>query len=115
MKDGASIGYFCLAYARHVARIADLWVTSTAVEDWANGFRCAAAVAARGRDIYEVTAWASTALGKQALASAGFRLRDAWTLSVLGDATVFGGRDLHIQMLDCDASFLAADEISYLT
>jgi hypothetical protein len=114
-KDGAPIGYFCLAYARHVARIADLWVTSSAPEDWANGFRCAAGVAAGASDIYEVTAWASTALGREALARAGFRLRDSSTLSVLGDATVLGGRGLHIQMLDCDASFLAADEISYLT
>ena len=28
---------------------------------------------------------------------------------------VLEGRDLHVQMLDCDASFLAADEVSYMT
>ena len=28
---------------------------------------------------------------------------------------LFDGRELHVQMLDCDASFLAADEISYLS
>ena len=114
-RRGAPVGYFCLAYARHVARIADLWVTSPSVEDWCAGFRCAAAVAARDRAMYEVTAWTSTALGRDALAHAGFRLRDCSTLSVFGDVGVLEGRDLHVQMLDCDASFLAADEISYLT
>jgi len=114
-RDGRLAGYFCIAYARHVARIADLWVTSTAVEDWCAGFRCAAAIAARARDMYEVTAWASTDLGRQALAGAGFRLRDCSALSVFGDASVLEGRGLHVQMLDCDASFLAADEVSYLT
>jgi hypothetical protein len=114
-KNGEPIGYFCIAYARHVARIADLWVTSPAAEDWCHAFRCAAAVAARAKDIYEVTAWTSTALGRQALVSAGFRLRDCSTLSVFGDASALQGRSLHIQMVDCDASFLAADEVSYMT
>jgi hypothetical protein len=114
-KHGEPIGYFCIAYARHVARIADLWVTSTAAEDWCQAFRCAAAVAARASDVYEVTAWTSTALGSEALVRAGFRLRDCSTLSVSGDATALQGRNLHIQMVDCDASFLAADEVSYLS
>lgn len=114
-RDGALVGYFCLAYARHVARIADLWVASSAVDDWSAGFRTASAIAAHAKDMYEVTAWASTDIGKEALTRAGFRLRDCWTLSVFGDSTPLGGRGLHIQMLDCDASFLAADEICYLT
>ena len=108
-------GYFCLAYARHVARIADLWVASSAPDDWTAAFRIAAAVAAQTRDMYEVTAWASTALARDALSRAGFRVRDRSTLSVLGDASLLEGRELHVQMLDCDASFLAADEVSYLT
>jgi hypothetical protein len=114
-RKGEQAGYFCIAYARHVARIADLWVTSTAVDDWCAGFRTAAAVAAREKDMYEVSAWASTALGKAALPRAGFRLRDCSMLSHFGDAGPLHGRELHIQMLDSDASFLAADEVSYLT
>jgi hypothetical protein len=46
---------------------------------------------------------------------AGFRLRDSATLSVFGDAAPLACRDLHIQMLDCDAGFVAADEVCYLT
>ena len=65
--------------------------------------------------MYEVTAWTSTALGKEALARVGFRRRDCSTLSVFGDTTGLDGRELHIQMLDCDASFLAADQVCYLT
>jgi hypothetical protein len=114
-RRGALVGFFCLAYARHVARIADLWVTSPAVDDWRDAFRTASAEAARSTDMYEVTAWTSTAPGREALARAGFRLRDCSTLSVYGGLQALGRRRLHIQMLDCDASFLGADDVSYLT
>jgi Acetyltransferase (GNAT) domain len=114
-RRGELVGFFCLAYARHVARIADLWVASAAVDDWCAAFRTASAVAAQSNDIYEVTAWASLALGKTALARAGFRLRDCSTLSACGGPHALGGRELHVQMLDCDSSFLGADAICYLT
>ena len=74
-KRGALVGYFCLSRAPHVARIADLWLPSTSADDWIAAFRTAAAVAAGDADVYEVTAWATTALTAGALARAGFRLR----------------------------------------
>jgi len=114
-KNGELAGYFCLALATHVARIADLWLRSTVVEDWCAGFRTAAAVAARDESVYEVTAWASTALGKEALPGAGFRLRERSALSLFGEARILEGRTLHAQMLDCDASFLSFEAGSYLT
>jgi hypothetical protein len=116
LKRGSeAVGYFCLCYAKHVVRIADLWVASTAVDDWCAGFRTAAAFAGRTPDACEVTAWASTARAKQALAGAGFRLRDSCWLSIFGDGRLLDGHELHVQMLDCDASFLGADEVDYLT
>ena len=114
-KDGERVGYFCLAFAPHVARIADLWMPSTLVEDWCAGFRTAAVVAARERDVHEVSAWASMALGKEALQRAGFRPRDGAAVSVFGDRRILGGRTLHAQMLDCDASFFSGEAGSYLT
>ena len=114
-KRGELVGYFCLTFAPHVARIADLWLPSTNVEDWCGGFRTAAVLAARERGVYEVSAWASTALGNEALSRAGFRLRERSALSVFGDATVLGGRQLHVQMLDSDAGFLSGEAVSYLT
>jgi hypothetical protein len=115
-KRGQLVGYFCLAFAPHVARIADLWVRSTSVDDWCAGFRTATAAAARGKDICEISAWASTPIGRDALRGAGFRLRERCMLSGFGDADVLSGRELHVQMLDSDASFLSADgAVSYLT
>jgi hypothetical protein len=105
----------CLAFAPHVARIADLWLPSTTVEDWCAAFRIAAVVAAGEPDVNEVSAWATTALGKEALLRAGFRLRDCSAVSVLGDAAVLQGRTLHVQMLDSDAGFFSGDAVSYLT
>lgn len=115
-KNGRLMGYFCLAFAPHVARIADFWLRSPSADDWCAGCRTATAAAARGTHICEVSAWASTAIGRVALYQAGFRLRERSALSVFGDAEVLGGRELHVQMLDCDASFLSADQgVTYLT
>ena len=97
-------GYFCLAFAPHVARIADLWLPSTNAEDWCAGFQTAAVVAASQKGVYEVSAWASTALGKEALSRAGFLLRGRSAVSLFGDARILDGRELHLQMLDSDAS-----------
>ena len=60
----------------------------------------AAVLAARVGDVHEVSAWASTALGKEALSRAGFRLRGCEAVSLFGDARILGGRQLHVQMLD---------------
>jgi len=114
-KNGALVGYFCLAGAPHVARIADLWLPSACRDDWTAAFRTAVAVAASDADVYEVTAWATTVLAAGALASAGFRLRDRSPVSVLGDLSLPTGCALHLQMLDCDASFLAGESAAYLT
>jgi hypothetical protein len=63
-----------------------------------------------------VSAWASTAIGAAALRRAGFRLRERSALSVFGNTEILRGRELHVQMLDSDASFLAADQgVAYLT
>jgi hypothetical protein len=114
-KDRGLAGYFCLAFAPHVARIADLWLPSTNVQDWCAGFQAAAVVAAGQTRVYEVSAWASTALGKEALSRAGFLLRGRSAISLFGDAKILEGRELHLQMLDSDASFLSGEAISYLT
>jgi hypothetical protein len=114
-KGRELVGYFCLAFAPHVARIADLWLPSTKVDDWCAGFRTAAAVAAGEEDVYEVSAWASTALGKDALCRAGFRRRDRSLVSLFGDVRILEGRAVHVQMLDSDAGFLSEQAVSYLT
>jgi hypothetical protein len=103
-KDREPAGYFCLAFAPHAARIADLWLPSANVEDWCAGFQTAAVVAASQKRVYEVSAWASTVLGKEALSRAGFLLRGRSPVSLFGDARILEGRALHLQMLDSDAS-----------
>jgi GNAT acetyltransferase-like protein len=112
---GTLVGYFCLSFGLHVARIADLWLPSTNPDDWRAAFKTAAAVAAREPDVCEVSAWASTPIGTEGLGRAGFRPRDCSALTLLGDAKLLGGRALHVQMLDCDASFLSGSGVSYLT
>jgi hypothetical protein len=36
-------------------------------------------------------------------------------VSLFGDGGILEGRNLHVQMLDCDASFLSGEAVSYLT
>ena len=62
-----------------------------------------------------MSAWASTAIGKEALARAGFRLRDCAAVTICGATGSLQGRELHMQMLDCDASFLSGGDVFYLT
>jgi len=114
-KSGELTGYFCVALVPHVARIADLWLRSTDVEDWCAGVQAAATHAASDKNVYEVSAWGSTALAKEALSRAGFLLRGRSALSLLGDAKVLDGCELHLHMLDGDASFLSSGAASYLT
>jgi hypothetical protein len=114
-KSDELVGYFCLAFAGHVARIADLWMPSDTVDDWRCAFMTAAVTASCERAMYEVTAWAATPLAKEALQHAGFRCRDCTHVSMSGDARLLDGRMLHVQMLDCDASFICQDDGSYLT
>jgi hypothetical protein len=114
-RHGEPAGYFCISHARHVARIADIWVASSDSADWCAGVRTACAAAARSDEVHEVSGWASTAIAKAAFARAGFRRRDQTPLTLFGNAGVLAGRELHIQMLDCDASFVAADDVCYLT
>ena len=114
-KDEKAVGYFCVAFAPRVARIADLWLDSTSVNDWRKAVRTAAAAAAASPEVCEVTVWASTSLAKAALSDAGFRVRDQTEISVSGDVGFLEGRALHLQMLDCDASVIARDVVSYLT
>jgi hypothetical protein len=66
--------------------------------------RTAAVLAASEKRVCEVSAWASTALGKEGLPSAGFLLRGRSAVSLFGDARILEGRELHLQMLDSDAS-----------
>ena len=106
-KSRELVGYFCLAFAPHVARIADLWLPLDEGRGLVRRLRTAAVVAARERDVHEVSAWASTALGKEALRRAGFRLRDRAAVSLFDDRKILEGRTLHAQMLDCDASFFS--------
>ena len=108
-------GYFSLAFPPHSARIADLWLPSTNLEDWCAGFRTAAVLAAGEKGVNEVSAWASTALGKEGLSRAGFLLRGRSAVSLFGDAKMLEGRELHLQMLDSDASFLSEEDVYYLT
>jgi len=114
-RGGELVGYCCVAFTGHVARIADLWLWSTRLDDWTDACRAAASAAAADRSVYEVSAWASTRLGREAWMRAGFRERDRLPLTLSGDAGPLQDCELHMQMIDCDASFLADDGASYLT
>jgi hypothetical protein len=104
-----------VAFTRYAARIADCWVHSDDVDDWCAAYQTAAAVAAREPSVCEVSAWASTRIGKEALERAAFRVRDSTPISLLGETAPFEGHELHLQMVDSDASFLSAECASFLT
>ena len=115
-KSHELVGYFSLSIASHVARIADLWLPSNNVDDWCAGYRTAAVMAAREKEVYEISTWASTSLGREGLSRAGFMLRGQLTLSLFGEAKkILEGCEFHLQMLDSDVSILSDQDVSYLT
>ena len=109
-ERGELVGYFCLAFAPHVARIADLWLPSTKrrglVRRLSDGGGC---WRARERMSTKYRRGRRPRSAKKRSAGAGFRLRERSALSVFGDARILAGRELHVQMLDSDAGFLSAD------
>jgi hypothetical protein len=114
-RDGRLRGYFCLAFAPGVARVADLWIQSDDVADWRRAFQTAASTAAADARVYEVTACAATPVARQALEDAGFHWRESVEVSTTLAARPADTLALHVQMLDSDASFLSQDPGQYLT
>jgi hypothetical protein len=106
-EAGATRGFFVLAHVGGQTRIADLLLDSTEAGDWTAGYALALGEAARNPRTCEVTAAASTPLGKAALLDAGFRSRGyepVW----IGDPehALPEAAPLHISMLEWDGAYL---------
>ena len=110
-KNGELVGSSVLA-TRRTWRDRRPLAPAMNVEDWSAAFRTAAVVALGEREVYEISAWASTALGKDRSVAPVFRLRQRSPLSIRGDTGHSRRTGAAPADLDCDASFLAGDAAS---
>jgi hypothetical protein len=105
-RGDVAIGHFCLSFALSDAKIADLWVESEDSADWASALSHALEQARKNSEAARMVAFSSSTILNDALKIAGFR-NPIERPVYLHDAE--GGLDhfsWHLQMLDCDKSFV---------
>jgi hypothetical protein len=74
------VGGFLLSRVAGQARVAAMWLATSAQRDWERAYRLAVAAAAEERTTCEIVGFASTPVASSALRACGFRHRDAMPL-----------------------------------
>jgi len=106
-KEGATRGYFMLAFAPGQARIVDLWTDSADGRDWRALVQLAVRQAEQNRSVVEVVSMASDPAASEALLGCGFHARGSWPLRVLAcSKRELPGGPIGFRMLDSDAAYL---------
>lgn len=104
------VGYFLLSRVGCQCRIADLWVRSADLRDWAAAFSAATAAAGADPRVTEVTAATSSPLQAGALAQAGYRRTHTEPVFVLDPDRQLGDRyELSLSLLENDGCYWRAD------
>jgi hypothetical protein len=115
-KNGRPRGYFSLAVAHGQSRVADLWMTTQSVDDYAAAHTLAALVSLRDTSAAEIIATSCWDGCSQALSASGYRFVSATPIMVSGAATKeLGDAPIDFHMVDCDFAFLHEGRVSYAT
>lgn len=117
LQGGRPRGYFLLSRSGHQTKIADIRLSS---EDDAANWRAAYITATRTAmddpAACEILAGASMDLGKQAIESLGYRLREKSPLSIYDPKKLLAAAPpLWIEMIDGDQGYLQDEEHPYYT
>jgi hypothetical protein len=114
-KLGQPKGYFLLSLVPGQARVADAWIKTSDVEEWAALYRLAAAAAADREGVAEITAASSLPGGQSALEQAGFRMYEALPVMLFDPQKILtGAPPIHFQLIDNDFSFLHQGRPDYV-
>lgn len=100
------LGYFLLSRVGTQCRIADLWVRSADVQDWADAYGAASASAGADTRTTEVAVAVSAALQTAAIEAAGFRHTDGEPVFILDpEARLKGAQDLSLGFFENDGAY----------
>jgi hypothetical protein len=115
-QDGELRGWFVLSRVVGQMRIADLWVDSNLVGDWAAGFSLAATAALQDPCAFELVASVSIPVAIDAASLAGFRLRHTDTIFALDHKNLLGtAPTLNVTPVESDLGYLQDPSYPYLT
>ena len=116
MHDNEPAGYFFLTFPPGQARIADAWISSGQIDDWAEFYALAVAQACRRPGVNEVTAAAAGKVALAALEQCGFRIRGTDPVQLYDPQKhVPPDLPLDVQLIDGDAAFRNSAGPDYLT
>jgi hypothetical protein len=98
------------------ARIADVWISSTQIEDWSQLYALAVEQACGHQEVNEVTAAAAGDIALAALRKCGFRIRARDAVQLYDpQKLVPPDLPLDVQLIDGDAAFRSTAGPDYLT
>jgi hypothetical protein len=116
LRERVPFGYFLLSLVNRQARIADIRLRTMNVEDWANGYRLAAKVAADDERTCETVTIASTQLGHEALTLSGFKNRGSVPLYIADPKGKLNNLPpMFLNLIDGDAAYLADPSHPYVS
>jgi hypothetical protein len=108
------MGYFCLALTNCQVRIVDLWIRTTAPEDWTAAYAMAVRAASRVPGAAEAVTVSSMAQSQQALIRCGFRITGKFPVTFYGSKEFLECAEaFHLQMIDSDCSFVHGSRVEY--
>jgi hypothetical protein len=116
IRDSEPAGYFCLTFPPGQARIADAWVVSNQVEDWAGIYALAIQQASQHPGVNEITAAALNEASFYGLERCGFYTRAIDPVQIFDPrGKVPPDLPLQVQLIDGDAAFRNTGNPDYLT
>jgi hypothetical protein len=107
-------GYFLLSFVPGQARLADAWIFPGTQDNWMILAKLAIRAAHDSGSSAEMIAWASLPAAAEAFAASGFRQYFSLPVMLFDSRKHLEGiRDIHLQMIDTDLSFLHSNRIEY--
>jgi hypothetical protein len=97
-------------------RVADLWIDSNSVSDWAAGFSLASAAAIQDPEAHELVAAVSVPIAVEAAPMSGLRARYSEPIFALDPKNCLGtSPTLNVTPLESDLAYLQSPTYPYLT
>ena len=114
--NGELRGWYVLSRVLGQTRVADLWIDSNAVSDWAAGLSLASAAAVADPAAYELVAALSVPIAIEAAPLAGLRLHHSEPIFALDPKTCLGtSPTLNVTPLESDLAYHQSPTYPYLT
>jgi len=115
-RGDAALGWYVLSRVGGQARVADIWVNSTSVDDWRAAYTLAVRAAASDPHACELVASASIPPAMEAVSRAGLRFHHTEPVFVLDPRGLFAtAQTINVTFLESDLAYGFDPAFPYLT